>query len=39
MKSNDPVSQGAERLRKATVRLAQRARAELGEAPRPVGAE
>jgi len=34
----EPID-GPEGLRKATVKLAQRARAELGEAPRPVSAE
>ncbi len=34
----EPID-GPEGLRKATVKLAQRARAELGEGPRPVSAE
>jgi heme iron utilization protein len=35
---DEPI-EGPEGLRKATVKLAQRARAELGEPPRPVDAE
>jgi heme iron utilization protein len=35
---DEPI-EGPEGLRKATVKLAQRARAELGEGPRPVSAE
>ncbi len=35
---DEPI-EGPEGLRKATVKLAQRARAELGEDPRPVSAE
>ena len=35
---DEPID-GPEGLRKATVKLAQKARAELGEGPRPVSAE